>query len=217
MKVDPLTTQVYDYISKKIQNGEYEANQRITESEICKSIGVSRTPAREALTRLAGENLLEKIPNKGFVVKEFQEKEKLDTYSVIGVLDALAGSSALQNLTESDLVKMEELTEMMAVSIKYKNYNSYLKLSNEFHDIYITKSDNQVLVNLLNSLRYNFMSKSYTSDNEDELYKMWTYSNNQHIEVVKFMRENDLENVERVLREHWKTIPIAEMKKEKLL
>ena len=31
------------------------------------------------------------------------------------------------------------------------------------------------------------------------------------------MRENDLENVERVLREHWKTIPIAEMKKEKLL
>ena len=76
-----LTTQVYDYISKKIQNGEYEANQRITESEICKSIGVSRTPAREALTRLAGENLLEKIPNKGFVVKEFQEKEKLDTYS----------------------------------------------------------------------------------------------------------------------------------------
>ena len=69
MKVDPLTTQVYDYISKKIQNGEYEANQRITESEICKSIGVSRTPAREALTRLAGENLLEKIPNKGFVGK----------------------------------------------------------------------------------------------------------------------------------------------------
>ncbi|OJT71308.1 GntR family transcriptional regulator, partial [Clostridioides difficile] len=86
------------------------------------------------------------------------------------------------------------------------------KLSNEFHDIYITKSDNQVLVNLLNSLRYNFMSKSYTSDNEDELYKMLTYSNNQHIEVVKSMRENDLENVERVLREHWKTIPIAEMK-----
>ncbi|MFR2551419.1 MAG: hypothetical protein ACLS8D_06025 [Clostridioides difficile] len=83
--------------------------------------------------------------------------------------------------------------------------------------MYITKSDNQVLVNLLNSLRYNFMSKSYTSDNEDELYKMLTYSNNQHIEVVKSMRENDLENVERVLREHWKTIPMEEMKKEKLL
>ena len=61
------------------------------------------------------------------------------------------------------------------------------------------------------------MSKSYTSDNEDELYKMLTYSNNQHIEVVKSMRENDLENVERVLREHWKTIPMEEMKKEKLL
>ncbi len=211
MKVDPLTTQVYDYISKKIQNGEYEANQRITESEICKSIGVSRTPAREALTRLAGENLLEKIPNKGFVVKEFQEKEKLDTYSVIGALDALAGSSAVQNLTESDLIKMEELTEMMTVSIKYKNYNNYLKLSNEFHDIYIAKSENQVLINLLNSLRYNFMSKSYTSDNEDELYKMLSYSNNQHIDIVKSMRENDLENVERILREHWKTIPIAEM------
>lgn len=68
--------------------------------------------------------------------------------------------------------------EMMVVFIKYKNYNSYLKLSNEFYDIYIIKLDNQVLVNLLNFLRYNFMLKLYISDNEDELYKMLIYSNN---------------------------------------
>lgn len=211
IKEDQLTTRVYEYISNKIQMGEYKPNQRITEIEICNAMGVSRTPAREALTKLAGENLLEKIPNKGFVVREFQEKEKLDTYEVIGVLDALAGVLCLEFLTEEELTKMEELSEMMNIAIKYKNYENYVSISNDFHNIYRGKCENKVLINTINSLVYNFIPKSYISENEEELFKMISHSNKEHIKLVKAMKEKDINQVELILKKHWYTIPINEM------
>lgn len=212
IKADPLTIRVYEYISQKIQIGEYKPNQRIKEAEICSAIGVSRTPAREALTRLAGENLLEKIPNKGFVVKEFQEKEKLDTYAVIGALDSLAGSLSIEYLSEEEISKMEELSEMMEISIKYKNYENYLSISDEFHNIYRNKCNNQVLLTSINSLVYNFMPKSYNSEDKDELFKMLEFSNKQHFKLVEAFKEKNINLVESLLKEHWKTYPINEMK-----
>lgn len=211
MKSDLLTQQVYEYISKKIQSGEYRANQRITEGEICKVINVSRTPAREALTRLAGENLLEKIPNKGFIVKEFNEKEKLDTYSVIGELDAFSAQLAMKHITKDDLTTMQELAEMMEISIKYSNYKKYNNLSNEFHDIYIQKSDNKVLIEILNSLRYNFIPKPYESDNNEELNKMLLFSNKDHFDIVKYFTQKDEVNLKKAVKNHWETFDINEM------
>lgn len=211
IKSDQLTTRVYEYISNKIQIGEYKPKQRITESEICNAMGVSRTPAREALTKLAAENLLEKIPNKGFIVREFQEKEKLDTYEVIGVLDALAGVLSLEFLTQEELRKMEELSEMMDIAIKYKNYENYLSISNDFHNVYRGKCENKVLINTINSLVYNFMPKSYISENEEELFKMIAHSNKEHIKLVKALKAKDISQVESILKRHWITVPINEM------
>lgn len=193
MKNDSLTRQVYEYISRKIQEGEYLPNQRITESEICKAIGVSRTPAREALTRLAGENLLKKIHNKGFVVKEIKEKEKLDMYRIIGVLEGLAGWLATNLLTEKEISQMEELTEMMDIAIKYKDYPKYLKLTTEFHDIYISKCNNEMLINMINSLLYNFVPKSYTNDDDEILFKALAHSNNEHKELVLKLKKGIVE------------------------
>lgn len=211
IKADPLMTRVYEYISHKIQIGEYKPNQRITEVEICNAIGVSRTPAREALTRLEAENLLDKIPNKGFVVKEFQEKEKLDTYLVIGVLDSLAGTLSIDNLTEEEINKMEELIEMMEIAIKYRNYNNYLHISNDFHQIYRSKCDNQVLLNTINSFIYNFMPKAYESDDDNEKFRMISYSNKEHRRLVQAFKEKNMQEVEAVLKNHWNTIPINQM------
>lgn len=175
-------------------------------------MGVSRTPAREALTRLAAENLLEKIPNKGFVVKEFQEKEKLDTYEVIGVLDALAGELSLQYLTANEISRMEELLEMMEISIKYKNYESYLSISNEFHNIYRDKCENKTLLKVINSLVYNFIPKSYSSESKEELFKMLSHSNKEHVRLLRGMKEKDSKQVNDILKKHWDTVSINEMR-----
>lgn len=173
---------------------------------------MSRTPAREALTRLAGENLLEKIPNKGFIVREFQEKEKLDTYAVIGALDSLAGTLTVEDLTADEIRKMEELSEMMGIAIKYKNYENYLSISNEFHNIYRNKCDNQVLLTMINSLVYNFMPKSYISENQDDLFEMLAFSNKQHVNLVEAFKKKDTRLVEEILKMHWRMFSLSEIR-----
>lgn len=107
---------------------------------------------------------------------------------------------------------MEELSEMMGISIKYKNYENYLRISDEFHNVYRYKCDNEVLLNTINSLVYNFMPKSYISENEEELFKMIEFSNNQHLELVNAFREKDVNLIEELLKVHWKTVPVSEMK-----
>lgn len=101
---------------------------------------------------------------------------------------------------------------MMDVAIKYKNYKNYLSLSNEFHNIYRDKCDNQVLLNVLNPLVYNFMPKAYTSDDEEELFKMIAYSNIEHLRLVNAFKEKNDKEVENIIKKHWSTIPINEMK-----
>lgn len=206
MEHKSLKDHVYEYISHKIQNGEFLPNERITEIEICNEMGVSRTPAREALIQLASDNLLEKIPYKGFIVKQFDKDRKLEIYEVTAVLDGLAGKLAVQHISDEDIMLMQELTEKMDISIKYRNYKEYAKLQNEFHDVYINKCGNDTLISMLNSLRFNFNPQTYVSDDIEKLFRMLGYCNNEHKELVEYMKRRDKIGAESVLKKHWTTL-----------
>ncbi|MEG0051437.1 MAG: GntR family transcriptional regulator [Terrisporobacter sp.] len=208
MKDDKLTSKVYEYISNKVQNGDYKENQRITETEICLEFGVSRTPAREVLNILSGKKLLEKVPNKGFILREFSQKEKTDTYTVIGTLDSLAGVLSTNKLEVGDITKMKELSEMMDIAIKYRNYNNYLSISNDYHNVYRYKCDNEVLLEQINVLIYNFIPKSYTSDDEEELFDLLEHSNKEHMKLIEAFTNKDVDKIERIIKNHWMSVPI---------
>lgn len=206
MKQKSLKELVYDYISHKIQNGELMPNQKITEAEVCNELGVSRTPAREALIQLASDNLLEKIPNRGFFVKQLDKNEKLEIYEVLAVLDGLAVSLATGRLSEEDIKLMQELIDKIDISIKYRNYTEYAKLQNTLHDVYINKCGNNNLINLLNSLRYNFNPQIYISNDKERLFKVLAYCNQQHKELVECMKNRDSQGAELIIKKHWQTI-----------
>ncbi|PAB60604.1 GntR family transcriptional regulator [Anaeromicrobium sediminis] len=205
-KYKSLKDHVYEYISKKIQNGELLSEEKINESEICRELEISRTPAREALIQLSSENLLEYIPRKGFIVKEFDITKKLEIYQIIGNLDALAASLSIDNLTETEILKMEELLEKINISIKYTNFSDYSQFQNEFHDVYINKCNNNTLIELLNSYRFNFIRQTYLSDDKEKLFKVLAQVNKEHKEMLNCFKNKDKEGVERILKNiHWHT------------
>ncbi len=67
MKIS-LKQQAYQTIRTKILNCEYAPNSYLNEEQLCKEINVSRTPIRDALSRLEQENLIKILPKKGVVV-----------------------------------------------------------------------------------------------------------------------------------------------------
>ena len=68
-KRQSMTEKVLEALREDIINWVYEENDMITEAEISEKFGVSKTPSREALNYLCMEGFLDKIPNKGYLVR----------------------------------------------------------------------------------------------------------------------------------------------------
>ena len=66
-----LQSQAYQYIRQKIATCEYAPNQMLSESQLRDELGISRTPVREAVSRLVQEGLLTVFPKRGIVVSCF--------------------------------------------------------------------------------------------------------------------------------------------------
>lgn len=203
---ESLRDHVYNYISNKIQNGELQANQKISEASICNDLSISRTPAREALIQLAADNLIVYAPRRGFFVKEVPLKEKLDLYAVVACLDAYAATLAIKKLTDEDFKEMEDIIEKIDGAIEDKNYNLYNKLQFDFHDVYLRKCENEKLIEILRHLEHSFTPITYANKNTEFLYKIFKDLNKEHLYILELLKKNDGKKLESFLREeHWAT------------
>ena len=84
-----------------IVEGRLAAGTRVHEGKLCEQLGVSRTPLREALKVLAGEGLVELLPNRGAVVREVTPKDTRDMLRVLGRLEGLAGELACREASDA--------------------------------------------------------------------------------------------------------------------
>lgn len=206
MKIKTLKDYVYEYISKGIQEGTLKPNDKLNEQEISDRLGISRTPIREALIQLAADGLLESIPHRGFRVKPLSLKEVTELYIIIGNLDSLAATLALDNLSEEDINQMESLKEEMDEAIKKEEYDRYYKLQIEFHDVYINKCNNKELIRILNQLRMRFIRQSYSNIDKEELLKVLLETNEQHGAIIDLIKARDSKRLENYIKEvHWNT------------
>ena len=203
---ESLTKIVYNYISDEIQKGKLSPGEKLSEARICNALKISRTPIREALIRLASENLLVHSPRRGFSVKEVTIQTKIDTYVVISNLDALAAVLSIDYLEEEDFLYMEEIVDMISVAIKYKNMEKYSKLQGEFHDVYVKKCNNSVLISTLQRLKNSFIQIVYKNDGSENHYDIFKGINEEHRKIVELFRKKDKEGLYSFLTNiHWAT------------
>lgn len=205
-KYQSLKDHVYDYIAQKIQDGTLLPNQKINEAEICKKLDISRTPTREALFQLSSDNLLDYIPRRGFIVKPFDSKEKLNVSQIIGSLDALAATLAADNLTENDMVQMAAICQKIDSDISRLDFSHYHKDQYDFHEIYISKCDNPHLIEMLSSLKNSFIRQSYLSSDHNKLALVLKQVNGEHFKIVEYFRSKDKQSLEALLKYHWRII-----------
>lgn len=206
MDITSLRHMAMENILSKIHNGEFSSNNIITESMVCESLNISRTPAREALIELVANGILQKVPRKGYSITKFDQKTKLDSYEILGNLDGLAAKLALPNMTNADFSKMREHIDLANVAIKYKNYPSYCEQQENFHSVYINKCDNKQLISMLRQIKENVDRYTYYSKDEEELYNICTSMNEEHVKIVElFEAGNPSQLFEFLTGTHWST------------
>jgi len=119
-----------------ILNGEFAPGRRVSEAPLSGRLGVSRTPLRLALERLAHEGLLEPYPTGGFIVRRFTLDDVWDGIEVRGLLEGAAARLAAERLRDERDVhtlgaiqrQMDALREPTA-----ETFPAYLDLNERFH------------------------------------------------------------------------------------
>ena len=197
---------VYNYIVNKIQDGALLPNQKINEAEICKKLDISRTPTREALFQLTSDNLLEYIPRRGFIVKPLDAKKKLDVSQIIGSLEALAASLAIEHLADADMAEMTAIAVKIDEDIRRGDFSHYYNDQYRFHEVYIQKCDNPTLIETLHLLKNSFIRQSYLSEDKERMARVLQEVNNEHHQILEHFRAKDKDALDALLKYHWRII-----------
>jgi DNA-binding GntR family transcriptional regulator len=207
-KYKSLKDLVYVYLYEKINQGTIKPNEKINENLICRDLQVSRTPVREALIKLEDEGYLKRMPRRGYIVREVTRDKIREIYEIIGCLEGLAASLAIDRMTGKDIILLETLVEKMNEAIKNKKLHEYFKLQRNFHNVYISASGSGELYNMLLSLKKRFVKKAYfTRENDQELYTALKRFNDGHKQIVNLIKKSDKKGVADYLKDvHWNFI-----------
>lgn len=152
MKTD-VATQAYEYIKHRILTFQLSPGVKISDEEIARRLGSSRTPVREALQRLAEQGLVEARPHRGFVVKVFSRHEVRDHYVLRECLESLAVRLAARNADEQTLQALRDLLETYPALMEDQDLVRFNDADEQFHDRIALASGNEVLYQTLRQLQ----------------------------------------------------------------
>ncbi|GIW31200.1 MAG: GntR family transcriptional regulator [Meiothermus sp.] len=142
----------YSHLRGAILTGSLLPGARISEPGLAQELGISRTPVREALQRLAQEGLVELLPGKGARVRVLSAEEVREVYDVRALLEGEAAALAAQNATEAELDRLERLLQVLEALPK-EAYAQQMQVDFDFHTALIEAAHNKTLARIYADLR----------------------------------------------------------------
>lgn len=140
---------VYLALRDAIAAGTVKPGEHLAEPAVAESLGISRTPIREALLRLETESFLERTAGRRLVVAEVSPEEVLDVYAVREVLNGLAARLAAENASTTDVTRLRRLHREMRWAFDDGDIPRMARLNFEFHDAVCVASRNTFLLEML--------------------------------------------------------------------
>ena len=156
-KGNSITEQILTQLRSDIVNCYYDAHALITEGEVSERFQVSKTPAREALTYLCQEGLVEKLPHRGYLVKGFSMRDLENLFQFRCILETAAVELAIGQATDAEIEEVRRLAQKRVPPGESEPYLQYNQLNYDFHMALAKLSRNPILTatlnNVLNQLR----------------------------------------------------------------
>lgn len=147
---EPQSAVCYEYLVSKMQRGELVSGMSITEQGVADELGISRTPAREALRRLESDGLVMSEPRFGMKIRELGYIETLELYEAREALEMAAVEICAEKISDIEIAELEILQGQMAGSVRDPvrmaslNYAFHKALLNAAKNRYLTTSVREV-------------------------------------------------------------------------
>ncbi|MEY4284791.1 MAG: hypothetical protein RL111_1466 [Pseudomonadota bacterium] len=147
----PLYEDVAERLRQQIFERTLEPGSWIDEIRIAESLGISRTPLREALKVLATEGLVTMKLRRGAYVTEVNEKDLMDVYHLLSLLESDAARAVASQASDQQLQELAQLHDQLAQNIEHTE--AFFSINEQFHLRLLEMANNRWRLNMVNDLR----------------------------------------------------------------
>lgn len=149
----PLRDVVFQTLRNAILKGELRPGERLMEIHLAETLGVSRTPIREAIRMLEKEGLAIMKPRRGAVVAGLSEKDLSDVLEIREALDKLAVSACCERLDELGKITLEEELQSFEEAVESGDVRAIVAADESFHNAIYRLTENERLEAITRNLR----------------------------------------------------------------
>jgi DNA-binding GntR family transcriptional regulator len=196
-----LREQIYAHLRNEIMNGTLKPGASINMDNLSKELSISKTPLREALVKLECQGFVEMLPRKGVQVKKLTYGELKEYYEIIGFLESAVVYSVFDQIKSPSVIeKMKQSNAQQKILLKNKEFDLYYQLNWEFHDIFLTLSNNKTLQEIVVPLKKRLYDFPW-----HRLWEEWEKVNlDEHDKLIANIEKGDRSGAAAVIRdEHW--------------
>jgi DNA-binding GntR family transcriptional regulator len=189
-------------VRELILHGEFAAGARLGEAELAERLGVSRTPVREALTRLAAEGLVEIVPNRGARVSSWTVAELEEVFDLRAALEPRLTALAVPHASAEDVDELEVLAEeMLAVGSPGpgQDLDAIVPLNRAFHGRLVALAAHPAMAGALAAaIHAPIVLRNFHAYDDASLRR----SLGHHLEIVAAVRTGDPAWAQAVMTAH---------------
>lgn len=149
----PLREIVYEELKMQILTGKITPGTRMMEVELAESMGVSRTPIREAIRKLEKEGLVTIEPRKGAYASQISVKDMVDILEVRQDMEGFAAYLASFRMKQNQMEELEKISEAYDKAVKEGNMTDMITYDSAFHNLIVESCNNSILLMMINQLQ----------------------------------------------------------------
>jgi DNA-binding GntR family transcriptional regulator len=190
---------VVEHLRNFIVEGVLAPGMKLNERELCATLGISRTPLREALKVLAAEGLIDIELNRGASVCRLSETEIRELFELMSGLEAFSGELACERITPAEIAHIKSLHYAMLASRERNDLPTYYRYNQEIHDRINEAARNSALRQTYVSLNRRLKALRFRSNFN---VAKWDHAIQEHEEMLKALDARDGQRLAAVLRAH---------------
>lgn len=196
----PAAERAYRDLRRRILDNALAAGANLLEEEAAELLGLSRTPVREAMVRLAEEGLVEIRPRHGMRVKPISADDMREIYEVLAALEPkAAGLAARRGLSAEELAALDDAVAAMDAALARDDLAAWAEADERFHLGLVRAAGNRRLAATVGA----FWDQAHRVRMATlRLRPLPTASNDDHRAVVAAIRAGDAERAEAIHRRH---------------
>jgi DNA-binding GntR family transcriptional regulator len=172
---------------------------RLDERQLSKSLGVSRTPIREAMTLLEQEGFLRTVPRRGVFIVRKTKKQIIEMIELWAAVESMAARLATVNASDAEIGSLRRMFDEFRTSTPAEHINEYSEANIAFHQAIIGLSGSHLMGKTIENLFLHVRAiRRMTISQSDRASR----SIEDHMRIIEALEKRDTELAERLVRQH---------------